>query len=158
MACRDLRCRELLLVADHIRLSSVDTQPHGGTFIILLGDLLPLCGVGLFEAFEQPAGVSKARRLLLIYLGKQVLLFALGIAQYPVEQTAQGIGLEQTTTIDCLRQGGMGWNAGIKELVETDQQQKVERTLFALERLAHQFADYGFQTREPAQGAKTELL
>ncbi len=89
---------------------------------------------------------------------QQALVFALGAAQYGVEQTLGRGLLQLVDTAHRLANGGMGRDAGVEQLVETDQQQGFEIAVAGLEGLLQELFRQQRQPRLPARGTKGQVL
>ena len=83
---------------------------------------------------------------------------ALEVAQHAVDEATQGGALEQFDGIDGLGHRGVSRNAGVDELIETDQDEVVENAALVLERLVHHLVDCRIEAGQPAQGTVAEFL
>jgi len=93
-----------------------------------------------------------------IQLGEKGFVLALGAAQHGVEQ-ALGPGLFQRAgAADRFADGRVLGDAAVQQLVETDQQQRLDILVGGLEGLFQQLVRQQLQARLPACGAEGQVL
>ncbi|MCY1188287.1 hypothetical protein D9M73_293730 [compost metagenome] len=91
-------------------------------------------------------------------LAQQGLAFPLRAAQYGIEQ-GLGPGLFQLVgATHGFADRGVGRDAGVEQLIETDQQQRFDIGVGSLERFLQQLGRQRRQARLPASGAKRQIL
>ncbi|MOA06307.1 hypothetical protein D3C78_1259380 [compost metagenome] len=118
----------------------------------------PLLWPERLQRFLQPARVSGAHHRIAFQLGENCFALALSITQHCVEQRL-GPGLFQLVgATDGFTDGGMGRDAGIEQLIETDQQQCLDIGVGGFEWFLQQLGRQCRQARLPARGAKGQVL
>ncbi len=94
--------------------------------VVGAGDGAELLGPGALQALVQPAGVSALLRRGLVDHGQQRLAVTLHAAQYRVEQALGPGFVEADGGVDGFADGGVRRHAQVQQLVQTDQQQRVQ--------------------------------
>ena len=106
----------------------------------------------------QPARVGGAHHRIMFQLGQQRFAFTLGAAQHGIEQ-GLGPGFFQLVgAADGFTNGGVGGHAGVEQLVETHQQQRLDIRVRRFERFLQQLGGQRRQPWLPTGGAKGQVL
>ncbi|MNJ48860.1 hypothetical protein D3C77_440660 [compost metagenome] len=139
-------------------MTAVDPQDHRRMRIVGGADGFPLLGPEGLQRFLQPARVGGAHHGIAFEFGEDIVALALRAAQHGVEQ-GLGPGLFQLVgATHGFTQGGMGRNAGVEQLIQTYQQQRLDIGIGLLERLLQQALGQGRQPWLPACGAECQVL
>ncbi len=137
---------------------AVVADPHGRALVVGIHDELPLIRIGLTQTLGEPLGVAEAHARYAVDTQQNDFGAALEVAQHAVDEAAQRGTFEQLDGVDGLGHRGVSRNAGVDELIETDQDEVVEDAALVLERLVHHLADRRIEAGQPAQGAVAEFL
>ncbi len=106
----------------------------------------------------QPARVGGAYHRIMFQLGQQRFAFTLGAAQYGVKQ-GFGPGFFQLVgATHGFTDGCVSGHAGIEQLIEADQQQRLDVSIRRLEGFLQQLGGQRRQARLPTGGAKGQVL
>ncbi|VVM93973.1 hypothetical protein PS645_02930 [Pseudomonas fluorescens] len=106
----------------------------------------------------QPARVGGAHHRVVFQLGEQCFAFTLGAPQHGVEQ---GLGprlFQLVGTADGFADSGVGRHAGVEQLVQTYQQQRLDIGVRSLEGFLQQLRRQRRQSWLPAGGAEGQIL
>ncbi len=120
---------------------AVVADPHGGTLVVRLHDEFPLIVIGLTQALGEPLRMTEANAGNTVDTQQNDFGAALEVAQHAVDEATQGGALEQFDGVDGLGHRGVSRNAGVDELIETDQDEVVENAALVFERLVHHLVD-----------------
>ena len=139
-------------------MTTVDPQNHRRVRVVRRANGFPLLRPEGFQGFLQPARVSGAHHRVMFQFGQQRFAFTLGAAQHGVEQRFGPWLFQFVGAAHGFADGGVGRDAGVKQLVEADQQQRLDIGVRSLEWLLQQLGRQCRQTRLPTCGAKRQVL
>ncbi|MNZ84325.1 hypothetical protein D3C78_1030770 [compost metagenome] len=139
-------------------VAAVDPQDHRRMGVVRRADRLELLRPGLFQRLLQPARMGQACCRIEVDVGQQPFALALGAAQHGVEQALGPALLQLVGAAHGLADGGVRRDARVEQLVQADQQQRLDVAVAGLERLLQQARGEGGQARLPARRAKGQLL
>ncbi len=114
--------------------------------VVRRADGFPLLGPKGFQRLLQPTWVGGTYHRITLQLGQQLAAFALGAAQHGIEQALGPGFLQLVGATDGLADGGVGRDAGVEQLVEAHQQQRLDIGVGGLEGFLQQL---GRQRRQP---------
>src|SRR5471030_118823 len=110
-------------------MKTIYTQPHWRTLIVSFYNVLPLLRICLPDAVEQPAGM-KIAAVGVSHSLSQVILLALKLTQYTIDQALELRLFQRHCTINGFSQHCMRRDSCVQELVNTHHQQIMQCTLF----------------------------
>ncbi|MNV36414.1 hypothetical protein D3C71_1278890 [compost metagenome] len=139
-------------------MAAVDSQDHRRVRIVRRADGFPLLWPECLQGFLQPARVGGAHHRIAFQFGENRFAFALSVTQHGVEQGFGPRLFQLVGATDGFADGGMGRNAGVEQLVEADQQQRLDIGVSGLEWFLQQLGRQRRQTRLPASGAERQIL
>jgi hypothetical protein len=119
-------------------MTAIDPQDHRRVRVVGRADGFPLLGPERLQGFLQPARVGGAHHRVMFQLGQQRFAFALGAAQHGVEQ---GLGprlFQLVGATDGFADCRVGRHAGVEQLIQAHQQQRLDIGVRRLERLLQQ--------------------
>src|SRR3990167_10424485 len=85
-------------------------------------------------------------------------MLALGIAQYGIQQALERGFFQLVDAGHRFTDGGVGWNTAVKQLIEADQQQRLDITVGGLEGFLQQLLGDQGQAWLPACSAEGQIL
>ncbi|MNI20292.1 hypothetical protein D3C73_737660 [compost metagenome] len=139
-------------------MATVDPQDHWRMRVVGGADGFPLLWPERLQGFLQPAWVGGAHHRIAFQFGENRFAFALSVTQNRIEQ---GLGprlFQLVGATDRLANRGMGRDAGVEQLIEADQQQRLNIGIGSLEWLLQQLGRQRRQTWLPACGAERQVL
>ncbi|MNJ51899.1 hypothetical protein D3C77_472150 [compost metagenome] len=139
-------------------MAAVDPQDHWRVGVVGGADGFPLLWPEGLQRFLQPARVGGAHHRVALHAGEQLLAFALGAAQHGIEQALGPRLLQLVGAAYGFADGGVGRNAGVEQLVEADQHQRLHIGISGLERLLQQLCGQQVEAWLPACGAERQVL
>ena len=139
-------------------VAAIDAQDQRRMQVVGRADGFPLFRPVGLQALLQPARMGGAADRVAFQLGEQRLAFTLGAAQHGIQQALGPGFLQLVRAADRFANGGMRRNAGIEQLVQADEKQRLHIAIRRLERLLQQLLGQQRQARLPAGGAEGQLL
>ncbi|MNX96948.1 hypothetical protein D3C86_1292930 [compost metagenome] len=107
-------------------MAAVDPQNHRRMRVIRRADGFPLLWPECFQGFLQPTRVGGAHHRIAFQFGKNRFAFALSVTQHGVEQGFGPRLFQFVGATDSLTDSGVSRNAGVEQLVEANQQQRLD--------------------------------
>ncbi|MNK91530.1 hypothetical protein D3C87_1116290 [compost metagenome] len=139
-------------------MAAVDPQDHRRMCVVRCADGFPLLRPEGLQGFLQPARVSGAHHWVTFQLGENRFAFALGVTQHRVKQAFGPRLLQLVRATHRFADGGVGRHAGVEQLIETDQQQRLDVGIRSFERLLQQLLGQCRQAWLPARSAEGQIL
>ena len=139
-------------------MATVDPQNHRRMSIVGGADGFPLFWPERFQGFLQPARVRGAHYRVVFQLDQQGFALALCITQHRVEQGFGPGFFQLVSAAHGFANGGVGRNAGVQQLIQTHQQQRLDISVGGLERFLQQLVGQRRQTWLPTGGTECQIL